>query len=113
MGKRPERIVAWEGSVTTALACGVPVVVGVCSQATADVPRFLVWPLGLAEFLAPVLAGNPYLDAVGVAEILDEGALAAACRERLRDAATQARIAAYVASVRQLPRGAEVLSSLA
>jgi hypothetical protein len=99
-------------TISTALACGVPVVAGINSQPTADVPRFLVWPLGLADFLAPVIDGNPYRDVVGVAEILEEGALADACRSRMRDAATEARIADYVARVRRLPSGAEVLSSL-
>jgi hypothetical protein len=100
-------------TITTALACGVPVVAGMSSRSTQDVPRFLVWPLGLAEFLAPVLEENPYRDVVGAAEILDEGALADACRARIRDAATEARIAEYVARVRELPSGAQVLSSLA
>ena len=100
-------------TITTALACTVPVVVGINSHTTDAVPRFAVWPLGLADFLAPVLANNPFRDVVAAAELLDEGALAGACRERMRDPATEARIAAYVARVRELPSGAEVLSSLA
>ena len=118
-------------TIVTALACGVPVVVGVSSlnAASADalpaelpadvraklapVYPFVVWPLGLHEFMQPVLAGNPYCDVVRTAEVLVPGALAAACRELLADPApARARIAAYLETVRALPDAATVIASL-
>ena len=41
---------------------------------------FLLWPLGLFDFLSPVLRGNRYLEAVCQVEILDEDAFMGACR---------------------------------
>lgn len=125
-------------TILTALASGVPVVVGInshrgatASELAAVLPQFSedararlaplhpfsVWPLGLHAFMQPVLAPpNPYLDVVRPAEILVPGALARACRDLLFDpgarAAAHDRITRYVATVRALPSAAAVLSSL-
>ncbi len=68
---------------------------------------FRVWPLGLHDFLAPVLRDNPYLGAIDLVELLDEEAFVDTCRRLLFDpaarAAAAARRAAYVATVTQLP----------
>ena len=118
-------------TIVTALACGVPVVVGVSSfaAATADalpaalppevraklapVYPFVVWPLGLHDFMQPVLDGNPFCDAVRTAEVLVPGALAAACRDLLADPEpARARIAAYLETVRALPDAVTAISNL-
>src|SRR6266568_4608963 len=128
-------------TITTALRHDVPVVVVVnsCSAAHPDelaaaLPRplppglaerigeltplhpFRVWPLGLHEFLTPVLAGNPYLDCLDVVEILDGDAVLEACRRLLFDRAARddaaARRAAYVAAVDQLPAAADAFEAV-
>ncbi len=116
-------------TIGTALACTVPTVVAINSFAGTTTLRsaevvervgplhpFLVWPLGLHAFLAPVLVGNPYSDVVRTAELMIPGAIAKACREVLFDETARdtlaERIAIYVKCVRELPSGAERLSSL-
>lgn len=102
-------------TILTALACGVPVVVGVSSFDSVDdgLYPFAVWPLGLHAFMQPILDGNPFCDVVRTAEVLVPGALAEACRAVLADpAAVRQRIAAYVDTVRALPDAVAVISSL-
>jgi hypothetical protein len=125
-------------STLSALALGLPVVLAVNSYAgrtAADVEGavpfaladgvrawlepvvplypFRVWPLGLHRLLSPVLERNPFTGAVRTVEVLDFSALVAACRQLLFDAgareASLLRQAGYVARVRALPKGADVL----
>ena len=74
---------------------------------------FRVWPLGLYGLLSPVLAGNPFADAVRAVEVLDWPALTGACRELLFDAGARERVlrrqADYVRTVRALPAAADVM----
>jgi hypothetical protein len=74
---------------------------------------FRVWPLGLYGLLSPVLAANPFADAVRAVEVLDWPALTGACRELLFDAGARERVlrrqADYVRMVRALPAAADVM----
>jgi hypothetical protein len=124
-------------STFTALALGVPVVLAVNSRrgrtveellegmpdAAPPVQRFLeraaplypflLWPLGLHGLLSPVLAGNPFSDALRAVELLDWGALRDACAQALFDGAAREsalqRQAEYCALVHGLPSGADLL----
>jgi hypothetical protein len=85
-------------------------------EALAPLHRFRIWPSGLHAFLAPVLAGNPYVDAIDVVELLDETGFVDRCQRLLFDPATRAdaaaRRAAYVARIERLPRPAEAFEQL-
>src|SRR5262245_21469338 len=74
--------------------------------------RFRVWPIGLHDLLTPVLAGNPLLTAVETIEALEWDTLLEGCRVLLFDRAARERLrerqAAYCATVRSLPSGADV-----
>jgi hypothetical protein len=125
-------------STLTALACGLPVVLAINSlsgrtveEVAAALPRppadpvrrwleqvvplhpFRVWPLGLYGLLTPVLADNPFTEAVRTVEVLDWAALTGACRELLFDAGAREqalrRQGAYAALARGLPDAAEVM----
>jgi hypothetical protein len=125
-------------STLSALARGLPLVLAVNSRGgstveavTADMAApaaepvrrwlekvvplypFRVWPLGLHGLLTPVLADNPFTDALRTVELLDWDALVGACHALLFDPRARAdaleRQAAYCATVRTLPRGADVL----
>jgi hypothetical protein len=61
-------------TITSAIALEVAVV---CAVGRRPFP-FRVFPLGLDRFLAPVLAGNPYTDAIATVDWDDEDALVAA-----------------------------------
>jgi hypothetical protein len=121
----------------TAIALGLPILAvsnsrsGPAEEVTTDVSsdrlrawlaeaaplhRFRLWPLGLFEFLAPVLTGNPYADAMRRVELLDETALFEACRALLFDDAATARLreaqARYRDRVRALPGPAQAFRSV-
>jgi hypothetical protein len=102
-------------TIGTALAARVPVLALGSAGRHPDVHPFRVWPLGLAGFLAPVLAGNPYLDAIETAELLDGDATVAACRRLLHDPVARdahlGRRDAYVATLSRLPSGADLFLS--
>jgi hypothetical protein len=74
---------------------------------------FRVWPLGLHGLLTPVLAGNPFTEALRTVEVLDWDALIGACRDALFAAPLREQLlerqAAYCESVRGLPGAAELL----
>ena len=82
----------------------------------APLHRFRLWPLGLFEFLEPVLAANPYADAVRWVELLDEDALLESCRALLFDEAPAASLreaqARYRERVRALPGPAQAFRSV-
>ncbi len=82
---------------------------------TVPLHRFRLWPLGLFDFLAPVLAGNPFTSAFRTAEVLDEPAFVETCHALLFDGAAAARERErqrdYVAAVRALPGGVEAFRS--
>jgi hypothetical protein len=127
-------------SIAMAVAADLPVVLGTCSHAgeldevlaalavppsselrawlarAAPLYPFRIWPLGFARFLAPVVAGNPYFEAVESVEILDEAAVIAACEAAIADRDTRARLAAarqrYTRAVRTLPSATDVLDRL-
>jgi hypothetical protein len=118
-------------TIATAIAAGTPVVVGVCSHAApppdpapvvraflarAPLYRFRVWPIGLFAMLEPALAGNPYLDALEVVELLEPRRFALTVGELLfvpgRAAALRARQDTYRRRVAALPGGAERLRLL-
>jgi hypothetical protein len=73
---------------------------------------FRLFPLGLFGLLAPVLAGNPYLETVRSVEVLEVASCAAACRELLFDAGARAalrrRQEEYCRTVRALPAAGDV-----
>jgi hypothetical protein len=129
------------GTTVAAVASGVPVVAAVNSfqgrtaddvlaamgrdpddplrpwlERVAPLFRFRLFPLGLFDLLTPVLAGNPYVDAIRTVELLDGAALTAACRELLFDDAAReelrGRQQAFCRRARALPPGAEVYRSL-
>ena len=68
---------------------------------------FRLWPLGLFDFLTPVLDRNPFADAVRQVELLDENGLIETCRALLFDEdaadAERERQARYREEVRALP----------
>jgi hypothetical protein len=125
-------------STFVALVLGVPVVLATNSRrgrtvddVLAALPRpagpvpgwlesvvplhpFRLWPLGLHELLTPVMRDNPFNDAVRNVELLDWDDLVEACGQMLFDpasrAALQARQVEYCATVRRLPRGADLLA---
>lgn len=75
---------------------------------------FRLWPLGYYEFLAPLLADNPFTAAVSQAEILDEQAVTGGLTRLLYDQPTRsealARQSAYAEQVRALPDTRTVLT---
>lgn len=125
-------------TIVSAVAAGVPVVLGINSYAgaTADsiaqklrepptpelrawldevapLPAFRVWPLGLFRFLAPLARDNPYTSAIEIVETLDESAFLGAMEKLLFDeaarAAMRARQAAYCDEVAKLPKAADLV----
>jgi hypothetical protein len=78
---------------------------------------FVLWPLGFYSFLRPMLAGNPYADAVAQAEVLDERAVVDSLTRLLYDGGYRAdRIAAqdrYADQVLALPPTGEVFTAMA
>lgn len=112
-------------TVMAALAAQVPVLIG----SLADVSRapasaaaqtfvaragglypFRAWPLSLSQLLAPVLQGNPYVDAIAGVDVLDEAGFLATLDELLGEAGAalqRQRQALYTAQVRALPSPSE------
>ncbi|MCE9573425.1 MAG: DUF6365 family protein [Deltaproteobacteria bacterium] len=113
-------------SVVTALEVDTPVVAAISSRrgppdaaahdsatVAAALARlgplypFRVFPLGLHDFMAPVLVDNPYADAVTQVELFDEHASVATLRALLFDGdarqAARARAARYRDQIRALP----------
>ena len=78
---------------------------------------FRMWPLGFFSFLRPLLAGNPYADAVAQAEVLDERAVVDSLTRLLYDDGYRAdRIAGqdrYAGQVLALPPTGEVFTAMA
>jgi Family of unknown function (DUF6365) len=78
---------------------------------------FRMWPLGFFSFLRPLLAGNPYADAVAQAEVLDERTVVNDLTGLLFDAGYRAtRLAvqdSYASKVLALPPAGEVLAAVA
>jgi hypothetical protein len=77
----------------------------------APLHAFRLWPLGLHDFLTPVLADNPFTETFRAVELLDEDAMVETCRSLLFDegasAAERERQARYRDLVRPLPGPAE------
>jgi hypothetical protein len=86
-------------SLISAIAAGLPALVAMHG---GPIPL-----LGMSRFLAPVLAANPYLDAIATCDLTDRDAAIAAATRLLHDAAAigelRARQASYAARVRELP----------
>lgn len=129
-------------STVTAIAAGLPVLLGMNSHrgktvdevaaalaappsaplrewlaAVVPVYPFLLWPLGLFDFLSPVLQGNPYVEALCRVEILEEDAFQEAGHGLLFDPTVagelRSRQHAYCRKVAELPSPADVfLASL-
>jgi hypothetical protein len=78
---------------------------------------FRLWPMSFFEFMRPLLAENPFLDAVSHAEILDETAVVDTLTRLLYDRPTQDRMAAarerYAAAVAALPDTVDVFATAA
>ncbi|GAA0953047.1 hypothetical protein GCM10009558_069930 [Virgisporangium aurantiacum] len=78
---------------------------------------FRLWPMSFFEFMRPLLAANPFLDAVSHAEILDEAGVVATLTALLYDRPTQDRMAAardrYAAAVAALPDTVDVFAAAA
>ncbi len=76
---------------------------------------FRLWPLGLSEFLGPVLKDNPYLDGLREVEIVDEDGFLRAAEALLFDPAVASELrerqAAYGRRVAELPSAADVFLS--
>ena len=76
---------------------------------------FALWPLGYHRFVAPLLADNPYMQAVEVVEMLDEqrveGTLHGLLFNRTARAEQAHRQAAYLSHVRSLPSGAQLVNA--
>ena len=72
---------------------------------TVPLYPFRVWPLGYHGFLGPVLAGNPYADALAVTELLDEQGTVSAAEALLYDHATQDAYARARAGYHQIVAG--------
>jgi hypothetical protein len=123
-------------TVHEAIASGVPTLLGVNSRAgspksvlaelgsasddlrswltrVGTLRRFLVFPLGLHDHLAPLVQNNPYTSALRTVEVLDEGPFRDACHALLFDTGAReearARQAAYREQLSKLPTGTEVL----
>jgi hypothetical protein len=124
-------------TITSAIASGVPVLLGVNSyegtaeaiasrlpqrpgealrgwlQRACPLPAFRVWPLGLYRFLAPLASDNPYTTALETAEVLEEAAFVDSARRLLFDAPARAALsekqAAYRRSVTALPGAATLM----
>jgi hypothetical protein len=84
---------------------------------TGPIYPFRIWPLGYHRFLEPLLAGNPYADALATAELLDEhGAVtvleAALYDQATRDSYARAR-ADYHRTVAALPDTCETFTRAA
>src|SRR5262249_12796920 len=113
-------------SAMSALALGVPAIIGVHSGRLPAAPSpvvraalaqlepypYLMWALGLTRFLGQIFDGHPYVtEALRLVELLDTDAVLAAARAYLRDpAAADAQrhsVAAYRARVDDLPSGVE------
>jgi hypothetical protein len=79
------------------------------------VDEFSYWPMKLRSLARPVLAGNPFLDAVAEAEILDEAAVVGQLTDMLYDPGTRERLARarsdYIHAVDSLPSTAEVFTA--
>jgi hypothetical protein len=79
------------------------------------VDEFSYWPMKLRSIARPVLAANPFLDAVVEAEIFDEAAVVGELTRMLYDPGTRERLAGarsdYVRAVDALPSTAEVVAA--
>ncbi|MEO3778495.1 DUF6365 family protein [Micromonospora sp. B11E3] len=82
---------------------------------TLPIEPFRLWPKGFHSFLEPMLAGNPYLDAVVQREVLDGGGIVDDLTGLLYDPGAQRRLAdrraRYLAAVDALPPTAEVFTA--
>ncbi|GAA0904673.1 hypothetical protein GCM10009558_094090 [Virgisporangium aurantiacum] len=78
---------------------------------------FRMWPMSFHTFMAPLLADNPYLDAVSTVELLDERAVVSGLSDLLSDGPTRERAAAgraaYRRAVDALPDTREVFATAA
>jgi hypothetical protein len=72
---------------------------------------WIVCPLGLHHFVAPVLAENPYLEAIELCDVLDPDATAGKVRSLVAGEGRAARDG-YRARVAALPTGYERLLEL-
>jgi hypothetical protein len=92
--------------VIARLAAPSPAVRAALAQIGAVFP-FRVFPLGLHDFMAPLVVDNPYVDALAIVELFDEAGTIATLRGLLFDpdlrAAAQARARAYGAAIAALP----------
>ncbi len=74
---------------------------------------YAVLPLGLRRFVTPILAGNPFADAIDRCDILDPDATAARVAALLeRDPKKRDARASYRAQIAALPSGLEQLTRL-
>ncbi|HWG50065.1 MAG TPA: DUF6365 family protein [Candidatus Acidoferrales bacterium] len=77
---------------------------------------FALWPLGYYKLVKPLLEKNPYVAAIDVAEMMDEARVETKLRALLFDAAAREeqlhRQAEYIARIKQLPSGPEVVHSV-
>jgi len=94
--------------ISLALVLGIPALAVIQTRT----PRFRVCPLGLYDFMSPILQGNPYASVIRTCEVDD---VRAALRELLFDRETRstyiASMRTYEEDVRRLPSGGTVLGS--
>jgi hypothetical protein len=76
---------------------------------------FVLWPIGYYRYLKPILQNNPYVRALDVAELLDEGRIQASLSSLLFDKTTRDeqahRRTGYLSHVRSLPTGAQLVQA--
>ncbi|HEY6252754.1 MAG TPA: DUF6365 family protein, partial [Candidatus Angelobacter sp.] len=76
---------------------------------------FALWPLGYHRFLGNILQNNPYVRGLELTELLDEEQVEAALARLLFDDSARQehahRQAAYLAQVRSLPMGPQVIQA--
>jgi hypothetical protein len=85
------------------------------NDAAAGVPRFRVWPIGFVDFLAPLLASNPYRDTFVTCELFDRQQVVDTCRSLLFEPANRAALRhrqdGYAKRLQLLPTPAEAMTS--
>lgn len=101
-------------TIASAIAAGIPVVLGMNSQA-GDFARFRVWPLGLFKFLGALAKNNPYTSALQTVEVTEKDAFVGAIERLLFDESARAEMrdaqAKYRAQVEALPKAADLVDS--
>ncbi len=102
-------------TISSAIASGLPVLLGINTKEGSSLAPFRVWPLGLHRYLAPLVRENPYAKAIRTVEVLEESAFVDALRTSLFDDVARAELrerqASYRREVGKLPKAADLVLS--